>query len=201
MADSKNNPVIIASVLAAAALVCLGLAARLLIASGEVLNPLDPVVDTRLATLLTIGGGVVVFLIGTVSLLAARRHALTAGRRPKTTPPDLDLVDIRQWTQELDDIRGDLQREVIDAPAALEWERRELTIPTSFRPKGQYLLNGNKRSSDPLADLKRTRDHLLEAAERVDMIVQSINESTSTSCTSTTSDKPQRHRFFWWRSH
>ncbi|MDX2472914.1 MAG: hypothetical protein QNL91_04340 [Candidatus Krumholzibacteria bacterium] len=200
MSLPKNNPLLIASLLAVAALLCLGLALRLLAVSGDILPSLDPAADTRLTTVLTIGGGIVIFLFGTISLLAARRYAMAAGRNASREPEAMKLVDVRQWSQELTDLRDDLRRDLEQVTANPEWEFEKLTIPASFRPSGQYLLDEVGQATDPLADLKRTRDHLLEAAERVDNIVQSVNESISSGSAATGSPTRSRHWFFWWRS-
>ena len=201
MSLPKNNPLLIASLLAVAALLCLGLALRLLAVSGDILTPMDSATDTRLTTVMTIGGGLVIFLFGTISLLAARRYAMAAGRDGTGEPEAMKLVDIRQWSQELTDLRDDLRRDLEQMPANPEWEFEELTIPASFRPSGKYLLDETGQATDPLADLKRTRDYLLEAAERVDNIVQSINETTLSGSAANNSPAKSRHWFFWWRSH
>ena len=209
MAVSKNNPVTIASLLAVAALLCLGLSLRLLAASGEVLIPLDPAVDTRLASILTIGGGLLIFLIGTVSLLVARRYALSTGRKPVREPKDLEMIDIRhdiqpdiqRWSAELEDIRDELRRDVVDTPSSLDVEHLQLTIPASFQPEGQYMLSDEGRLDGPLADLTRTRDQLMEAAERVDVIMQSIHGSSSSDDPTTSSSPRKRKWLFWRESH
>lgn len=178
MSMPKNNALLIATLLTVAALVCLGVGVRLLIVGGDVLVPARSLTSARLVAGLTIGGGVVVFLLATVALLAARRYAVAA-QLAAPLPEDLTLVDIREWSRELEDIRDDLRRDVAPVSSETEIQTAELTVPGSWRPDGQYLLTDDGRATDPQADLKRTRDHLMEAAARVDLIVQSINETTA----------------------
>lgn len=184
MSSRQNNPLLIATLLTVAALVCLGTGVRLLIVGGDALVPTSALPSARLVAGLTLGGGVVVFLLATVALLAARRFAVAAqGTVP--LPEDLTLIDIREWSRELEEIRDDLRRDVAIDPSEPDVQSVELTVPECWRPDGQYLLTEDGRATDPLADLKRTRDQLMEAAARVDLIVQSINETTATPPTGT----------------
>jgi len=197
MAVPRNNALRIATVLAVAALVCLGVGVRLLAASGDVLLPANTISGTRLVASLTIGGGVVVFLLATVALLAARRYAVMASQQSEPLPADLTLVDIREWSRELEDIRDDLRRDG-DQTATVDVVHHQLTVPDSWRRTNRYLLADNGRPADPLADLKRTRDQLIEAAERVDLIVQSINETTEGPSFSDSTRQSRRPWFRWW---
>lgn len=178
MALFRNNALMIATLLSAAALVCLGVGARLLVVSGDALLPTGSFPGARLVAALTLGGGVVVFLLATVALLAARRYAVMASRHPEPLPEDLTLVDIREWSRELEDIRDDLRRDG-EQVATADVVQHQLTVPQSWRRGNRYLLGNDGRPADSLADLKHSRDQLIEAAERVDLIVQSINEITS----------------------
>ncbi len=199
MTFRKNNAVVITTLLAVAAMVCLGVGLRLLAVSGEMVVPTDITTHARLAALLSIGGGLVVFLLGTVALLAARRGTIAAGRPPTPPPASLDLVDIREWSRELADLRDDMQRDLAEVTAQPEILEVELEVPASWRPEAQYLISDTGEPADPLADLKRTRDQLMEAANRVDAIVQSINESTLTDKSSTASPRQGHQKRPWWK--
>jgi hypothetical protein len=87
-------------------------------------------------------------------------------------------VDIRDWSRDLTTLRDDLRREGAAEDKLAEYRERELTVPASFQPQGRYLLSSAGAPTDPLDDLKRTRDRLLDAAERVDAIVQSIGQAS-----------------------
>ena len=169
----------IATLLAVAALVCLGVGLRLMAASSAATGWTDNGSETRYVGALAIIGGLVVFLLGSIALLAARRFAVSTGRPSPTELGDLNLVDVQQWSHDLEIIRDDMRREVAIVGPEPQIQYQELEIPASWRPEGQYVLTSTGKSADPLADLKQTRDQLLAAAERVDDIVQSINETTA----------------------
>ena len=76
MAFGRNNALVVASLLAVAALVCLLVGTRLLLAGGDGLLFDKTASETRLVAALALIGGLVVFLLGTVALLGARRYAL-----------------------------------------------------------------------------------------------------------------------------
>lgn len=174
----------IATLLAVAALVCLGVGLRLMAASSEAGAWANDGSETRYVGALAIIGGLVVFLLGSIALLAARRFAVTTGRPGTAGPGELNLVDIQQWSHDLEIIRDDMRRDIAIVDSEPQIQYQELEIPASWRPNGQYVLTSTGQPADSLADLKQTRDQLLAAAERVDDIVQSINEVTAT-CSST----------------
>jgi len=195
MAFRKNSAVTVATLLAVAALICLGVGLRLLSASGQEFVPTGTEPTLSFVAVLTIVGGLVVFLLGTIALLAARRFAAGA-IRPRAKPP-LDLIEIQDWGRELEDIRDHLRRSHEPKPELTELSMQTIAVPDSWRPEGQYLLRPDGRPSDPLADLKQTRDQLLEAAERVDAIVQNINSLASSSETTTYYKSTSSWAGFW----
>ena len=177
----KDNALMIAILLAVAATACLGVGLRLLAISGGEIIPFGETSETHIVAALSIIGGVVVFLLGAIALMGARRFALSPSRPANTEPPDLELIDIQAWGQELADIRDHLRQDLVSTDTEAIVEVQELEIPATWRAKGQYLVDDQGRSQDPLAELKRTRDQLMAAAERVDAIVKSIDDITKTS--------------------
>ncbi len=194
MVSRKNNALVLASLLAAAALICLGVGLRLLAAGSD--GP-QPTSDIGYLSTLVIVGGVVIFLLGTIVLLAARRFAVGRSPSSEPLPADLGLLDIREWSRELADIRDDLRGGLAGEMPDPGIELREFEIPNSWQPHGRYVLGDDGRPAYPLADLKRTRDQLLAAATRVDTIVQNINEATSNHCDTTIykTERPKRGRW------
>ncbi len=201
MAVRKNNPLVTVTLLAVAAFVSLAVGLRLLTVSGDMFGPGQTASGTRFVASMTIGGGIVVFLLGTAALLAARR-AVATGPQAETLPEDLDLVVIRQWSRELRDIRDEMRRDPgaeADPAVPTEVQHHELEIPASWRPDGKYLIAADGRPADPLADLKRTRQHLMDAAHRVDNIVQSIDDTAAGRPVRTPADDRTRRWLRWWR--
>lgn len=197
MATRKDNATIIAALLALAALVCLGIGLRLMAASGQPLPPAGLQSPYQFVATLAIIGGLVIFLLGAIALLAARRYALGNKPLPDTPPLDLDVTEIQDWGRELADVR-DILRTTIgpdDSPAAITLQTVE--IPTSWRPAENYLLQPNGRPSDSLADHKQTRERLREASERVNVIVQAIQAANVTDCHSARSKNHPPMRRFW----
>jgi len=198
MAFGRYNALVVASLLAVAALVCLLVGTQLLLAGGDGLLFDKTASETRLVAALAIIGGLVVFLLGTVALLGARRYALAWPQHHEPAPAELDLIDIRAWGQELAHIRDDLRHdlEAVDAQTEVLFQTWE--VPASWRPKNQYLLGDDGQPRDPLADLKQTRDHLMSAAERVDAIVQNINDFTQFCDDQATAGNRRRNWTHWW---
>ncbi|MCB1184560.1 hypothetical protein KDM41_14110 [bacterium] len=160
--------VVVAALLASAGLACL-LAALRLLDGGETPDPAAE--TTRLALRLGLLGALVVFLLGLGALLAARRLAF--GRPPRPDRPPLDLVAIQAWSDELVAIGGDLRG---TGAAEIEVEALTLEVPPSWRPDDRYRTDG---APDSLADLRRTRDQLLDAAERVEAIAEAIRVASA----------------------
>jgi len=199
MAILKNNALVITSLLVAAALVCLGVGLRLLAVSSKLVAPTEVIDNSHLLASMTIGGGVVVFLLATVALLVARRSTLAAGRRHDPQPQTLSLVAIQEWSRELAGIRDDMRRDLADTAVDTEIQHHLVEVPDAWQPTAQYLIADDGQSADPLADLRRTRGRLIKAARRVDIIVQSINETATTPDLPTTSTKGDKHWWRWWK--
>jgi len=191
----------IATLLTIAALICLAVGARLLVASGEQASALVAGSDGgRFVGTVTLIGGALVFLLSTVAILAARRFAVSATVEPDNWTGHLELTSIQDWSRDLTSLRDDLQREVFAAENELTIEHLEIEVPHSWRAKGDYLLDEAGAALDPLADVKRTRDRLMDAATRVDDIVQSINASTPAPSIAASSARSVRRWWRWWRS-
>jgi len=197
MVFRKNNAVVIAFLLAMAALICLGVGLRLLMVSRHEVAAIGSESSFPLVPALAIVGGVLIFLLGTIVLLAARRLAVGPVPNPEPLPENLNLLDIQAWGRELEDIRDHLRHDLGPASGSEEIILREIVVPDSWRPEGQYLLRPDGRSADSLAELKRTRDYLMEAATRVDVIVQNINEYVLTKDIPSSYNTPHKHRGFW----
>jgi len=196
MAKRTTRTFAIATLLAVAALVCLGVGLRLMAASDEAVIPTSNDSEAHYTGVLAIIGGLVIFLLGAIALLAARRFAVSGPSLASAATNELNLVDVQQWGHDLELIRDDLRRDVAICNPQLQIQHQELELPAAWRPEGQYVLTSSGRPADPLAGLKHTRDQLLVAAERVDDIVQSINETTATHCQT---DSFNKKRTFWHR--
>ena len=184
---------ILAALLALAGFLCLLAALRLLDAPTAT-GPDSPVAN--LALRLGLMGALVIFLLGLGALLAARRLAF--GRRntePPPGPPLPNLVEIQAWSDELASIRSGLRD---GAPDDVLVETRTLEVPPAWRPDGRYTLTAENRDS-ATSDLKHTRDQLLEAAERVDAIVQGIRVVAATDCAPDASGASGSDRRPWWK--
>jgi hypothetical protein len=180
--------VVVAALLASAGLACLLAALRLL--EGDA-GP-DPAAETtRLALRLGLMGALVVFLLGLGAVLLARRFAFGRPRRAGTAP--LDLVAIQSWSDELTAIGGDLRGSSADE---VELETRAIEVPPSWRPDGRYRVDG---AGAPHADLRRTRDQLLDAAERVEAIAAAIREAGAIASAPTDSPDTRPSRRPWWK--
>lgn len=182
---------LLSTLLAAAAVICLMVGLQLLTAGS-----VDE--DLRRTARLAMAGGLAVFVLGTAALLAARRFARGSGGPPADDAVDLQLVDVQNWGRELSEIRDDLRRRSAAGPSldslfdqpgspAIEVQLHAIEVPAGWRPEGRYLNGRGDPDADPVADLKRTRDELLAVAERVDLIVKSIADITVKPCPTSTS--------------
>ncbi len=196
MTKRINRTFAIATLLALAALVCLGVGMRLMAASDEAVIPITTGSEAHYTGALAIIGGLVVFLLGSIALLAARRFAVSGTGLLNAATNDLNLVDVQQWGHDLEIIRDDMRRDVAIFKTDFTVQHQELEVPPSWQPEGHYVLTNSGLPADPLASLKATRDQLLTAAERVDDIVQSINETTATRFPSSVSPKKDKP---WYR--
>ncbi|MFT5233389.1 MAG: hypothetical protein ACI9UK_001508 [Candidatus Krumholzibacteriia bacterium] len=198
----RQNPLLIAALLTVAALICLAVGSRLLIAAGDQAGEWMSGTDGgRFVGTLTLIGGAVVFLLSTIAILAARRYALAVDSDAVDWSGQLELTSVQEWSQDLANLRDDLRRkgDEFERHASFEnvdVDQVEIEVPSTWRAKGRYLVDESGTPKDPLADLKDTRDQLLEAAARVDDIVQSINATTSHS-TSEAESKGTGPR--WWQ--
>lgn len=194
----------IATLLTVAALICLAVGARLLVTSADQFSAVIAGSDGgKFVGTVTLIGGAIVFLLSTVAILVARRFAVAAAIEPDNWSGQLELSSIQEWSRDLanlrDDLRNDLQndsrREGLSTEQELEVEHLTIEVPRSWRARGDYLVGSTGQPLDPLADLRRTREQLMDAATRVDDIVQSINASTSLSGATASS---ARSRSRWW---
>jgi len=185
MKSRRRNPLLIATLLTVAALVCLAVGSRLLVSAADQAGDWMSGPDGgKFLGTLTVVGGSVVFLLSTIAILAARRYAVAVVNEADDWTGQLELSSIQEWSQDLANLRDDLRRDGHDPDRHssfenIDVEHIEIEVPSSWRARGQYLLDEYGAPKDPLADLKITRDQLLEAATRVDDIVQSINATTS----------------------
>jgi hypothetical protein len=188
-----SKPLVVAALLAVAGFACLGVSVQLLEIPAE--GNRDPE-TLRWALALGLIGTLAVFLLALGAVLAARRMAF-GDTGAAAGPALLDLVEIQTLGDELAAVSEDLRQDGAAASARTEFHARTLEVPASWRPDGRYTLNATERPADPLADLVETRDRLLDAADRVDDIVENIREVGTSDAPPRRPPPPPRRRPWW----